>query len=95
MGGFIENAETEELAQLAKKNGVPFVYNRKWRDPKNLDIPKNIEPVIRFKSKISGNTLIKDMVQGDVNISNFIIEDFIILRKDGSPTYQLLSLIHI
>ena len=54
-----------------------------------MDIPKNTEPIIRFKSKIGGNTLIKDMVQGDVNVSNSIIEDFVILRKDGSPTYQL------
>ncbi len=54
-----------------------------------MEIPKNIEPVIRFKSKISGNTTIIDLVQGEINISNLIIEDFIILRKDGSPTYQL------
>ena len=60
---------------------MPFVYNRKWRDPKNLEIPKNVDPVIRFKSKISGNTIIKDLVQGEVNISNGIIEDFIILSR--------------
>ena len=46
-------------------------------------------PVIRFKSKISGNTIIKDLVQGERNVSNSTIEDFIILRKDKSPTYQL------
>ena len=71
-----------------KKNEIPFIYNRKWRDPKGLKIPNNIEPVVRFRSKISGNTLIKDLVQGEVNISNSIIEDFIILRKDSTPTYQ-------
>ncbi len=85
--------EIKEQREKAKKKGIPFVYNRKWRDPKNLKIPKDVDPVIRFKSKISGNTLIKDMVQGDVNISNFIIEDFIILRKDGSPTYQLSAVV--
>jgi glutamyl-tRNA synthetase len=68
---------------------MPYVYNRKWRDAKDLQIPKNVKPVIRFKSKISGNTIIKDLVQGERNISNSTIEDFIILRKDKSPTYQL------
>ena len=55
------------------KKGIAFVYNRKWRNPENLEIPKNVKPVIRFKSKISGNTLIKDLVQGEINISNSII----------------------
>ena len=81
--------EIKEQKEKAKKKGIHFIYNRKWRDSKNLEIPKNIEPVIRFKSKISGNTTIIDLVQGEINISNLIIEDFIILRKDGSPTYQL------
>jgi len=81
--------EIKEQKEKAKKKGIHFIYNRKWRDSKNLEIPKNIEPVIRFKSKISGNATIIDLVQGEINISNSIIEDFIILRKDGSPTYQL------
>jgi len=85
--------EIKEQKEKAKKKGIPFVYNRKWRDPKNLEIPKNVNPVIRFKSKMSGNNLIKDLVQGNVNISNSIIEDFIILRKDRSPTYQLSSVV--
>ena len=68
-------------------------YNRKWRDPKNLEIPKNIKPVIRFKSKISGNSIVKDLVQGEINITNSIIEDFVILRQDGSPTYQLSAVV--
>ena len=81
--------EIKEQKEKAKKKGIHFIYNRKWRDSKNLEIPKNIKPVIRFKSKISGNAAIIDLVQGEINISNSIIEDFIILRKDGSPTYQL------
>ena len=43
----------------AKNKEYPYVYNRKWRDAKDLKIPKDIKPVIRFKSKISGNTIIK------------------------------------
>ena len=51
--------------------------------------PKNIKPVIRFKSKIEGTSILKDLVQGDVEIDNNTIEDFIILRNDGTPTYNL------
>ena len=85
--------EIEEQKAKAKKSEIPFIYNRKWRNPKSLKIPKNIKPVTRFKSKISGNTVIKDLVQGQINISNATIEDFIILRKDGSPTYQLSAVV--
>ena len=90
---YCSEEEIKEQREKAKKKGVPFVYNRKWRDPKGLKIPNKIDPVIRFKSKISGNTIIKDLVQGEVNISNSIIEDFIILRKDETPTYQLSAVV--
>jgi len=86
---YCSEEEINEQKNSAKKKGIPFIYNRKWREPKNLSIPTNINPVIRFKSKISGNTIIKDLVQGEINISNSTIEDYIILRQDGSPTYQL------
>ena len=85
--------EIKDQKDKAKQKGIPFIYNRKWRDPKNLEIPKNVDPVLRFKSKISGNTIIKDLVQGEVNISNSIIEDFVILRNDGTPTYQLSAVV--
>ena len=90
---YCSEEEIKEQKDKCKKQGIPYVYNRKWRDPKDLLKPKNIKPVIRFKSKISGNSNIKDHVQGDVNISNSIIEDFIILRQDGSPTYQLSAVV--
>ena len=86
---YCSEKEIEEQKTKAKKAGMHFVYNRKWRNPKDLEIPKETDPVIRFKSKISGNSIVKDLVQGEINISNSTIEDFIILRKDGSPTYQL------
>ena len=53
------------------------------------DAPKDIKPVIRFKSKIEGTSILKDLVQGDVEIENNTIEDFVILRNDGTPTYNL------
>ena len=86
---YCSEEEIKEQKEKCKKQGIPYVYNRKWRDPKNIEIPKNIKPVIRFKSKISGNSTVKDLVQGEINIANSIIEDFVILRQDGSPTYQL------
>tara|TARA_Y100000590_G_scaffold104485_1_gene118898 strand:- start:142 stop:1536 length:1395 start_codon:yes stop_codon:yes gene_type:complete len=90
---YCSEEEIKEQKDKAKKKGIPFIYNRKWRDAKNLEIPKDSKPVIRFKSKISGNTIIKDLVQGEINISNSIIEDFIILRKDETPTYQLSAVV--
>ena len=90
---YCSEKEIEEQKIKAKKANLPFVYNRKWRDAKDVEIPKNVEPVIRFKSKITGNVIIKDLVQGEINISNSTIEDFIILRKDGSPTYQLSAVV--
>jgi len=90
---YCSEEEIKEQKEKCKKQGIPYVYNRKWRDPKELTVPKNIKPVIRFKSKTSGNSIVKDLVQGDVSISNSIIEDFIIIRKDGSPTYQLSAVV--
>ena len=79
--------EIEEEKKRAKQKKLPYIYNRKCRDIK--DVPKNIDPVIRFKSKIEGSSTLNDLVQGKVNIENTTIEDFIILRKDGTPTYNL------
>jgi len=90
---YCSEEEIKEQKEKCKKKGIPYVYNRKWRDPKDLEIPKNVKPVIRFKSKISGNSVVKDLVQGEINITNSIIEDFVILRQDGSPTYQLSAVI--
>ena len=90
---YCSEEEIKEQKEKCKKQGMPYFYNRKWRDPKDLQIPKNVKPVIRFKSKISGNSAVKDLVQGEVNISNSIIEDFVILRQDGSPTYQLSAVV--
>ena len=73
----------------AKQKKIPYIYDRKWRDKNEADAPKDVNPVIRFKSKIDGFTVLKDLVQGDVKIDNNTIEDFVILRNDGSPTYNL------
>ena len=86
---YCSEEEINEQKEKCKKQNIPYVYNRKWREAKDLKAPEGVKPVIRFKSKISGNAIIKDLVQGERNISNSTIEDFVILRKDKSPTYQL------
>ena len=86
---YCSSEEIDEQKKRARQKKTPYIYNRKWRDKKEADAPKNIKPVIRFKSKIDGNSILNDIVQGDVEIENNTIEDFIILRNDGSPTYNL------
>ena len=86
---YCSNEEIEEQKKRAKQKKIPYIYNRKWRDKKETESPDNIKPVIRFKSKIEGSATLKDLVQGDVQIDNNTIEDFIIIRNDGSPTYNL------
>jgi len=81
--------EIEEQKKRARQKKLPYIYNRKWRDADEKNAPKDIKPVIRFKSKVEGNSKLKDLVQGDVEIENNTIEDFIILRNDGTPTYNL------
>ncbi len=81
--------EIEDQKKSAKQKKMPYIYNRKWRDANGKDAPKDIKPVIRFKSKIEGKSILNDLVQGDVEIENNTIEDFVILRNDGTPTYNL------
>jgi glutamyl-tRNA synthetase len=86
---YCSSEEIEEQKKRAKQKKLPYIYNRKWRNLTEADVPKDIKPVIRFKSKIEGKSILKDLVQGDVEIDNNTIEDFIILRNDGTPTYNL------
>ncbi len=86
---YCSNEEIEEQKKRAKQKKIPYVYDRKWRDKNESEAPNNIKPVIRFKSKITGKSILKDLVQGDVEIENNTIEDFVILRNDGTPTYNL------
>ena len=86
---YCSNEEIEEQKKRSRQKKIPYIYDRKWRNKKETDAPKDIKPVIRFKSKIEGSTILKDLVQGDVEIENNTIEDFIILRNDGTPTYNL------
>ncbi len=86
---YCSSDEIEEQKLRAKQKKIPYIYNRKWRDKSEIEAPQDVKPVIRFKSKIEGSTKINDLVQGDIEIENNTIEDFIILRRDGTPTYNL------
>ncbi len=86
---YCSTEEIEEQKQRAKQKKMPYIYNRKWRDVDEKNAPKDVDPVIRFKSKIDGNSNFMDLVQGNVDIESNTIEDFIILRNDGTPTYNL------
>ena len=86
---YCSSEEIEEQKRRARQKKVPYIYDRKWRDKSENGAPKDVKPVIRFKSKIDGKSILKDLVQGEVEIENNTIEDFIILRNDGTPTYNL------
>ncbi len=86
---YCSNEEIEEQKKRAKQKKIPYVYDRKWRDKDEKEAPKDIQPVLRFKSKIGGTSILKDLVQGNIEIENNTIEDFVILRNDGTPTYNL------
>ena len=86
---YCSHEEIEEQKNRAKQKKLPYVYNRKCRELKENDALKDTDHVIRFKSKSKGNSTLKDLVQGDIEIENNTIEDFVILRKDGTPTYNL------
>ena len=82
----------EELAQmreLAAAEGRPPRYDGRWRDRDPSDAPAGVEPVVRLKTPHEGDTVIEDAVQGTVRFQNSDLDDLVILRSDGSPTYML------
>jgi len=85
-------ASQEELAEMREKaraEGRPPTYDGRWRDRDPSDAPAGIAPVIRFKAPKEGSTVIHDQVLGDVTFPNDQLDDLILLRSDGSPTYML------
>ncbi|MDF2368714.1 glutamate--tRNA ligase [Sneathiella sp.] len=85
-------ASKEELAEMREKaraEGRPPVYDGRWRDRDPSDAPADVDPVVRFKSPNEGATVIHDRVQGDVTFANEQLDDMILLRADGTPTYML------
>ncbi len=81
--------ELDKIRENSRKKGVKQTHNRFWRDKKPGDKEKNINPVVRFKAPLNGITIIDDLVQGEVKVKNEQLDDMILLRSDGTPTYML------
>ena len=82
----------EELAQMREKSraeGRPLRYDGRWRDRDPKDAPAGVAPVVRLKAAQQGETVIADLVQGEVRVANDQLDDMVLLRADGSPTYML------
>ena len=81
--------ELTEMRETAKAEGRSPAYDGRWRDRDPSEAPEGVDPVIRVKTPQDGTTVVQDKVQGDVRIPNKDIDDFVILRSDGTPTYML------
>ncbi len=85
-------ATREELADMREKAqtaGLPPRYDGRWRDRDPAEAPQGAQSVIRIKTPTGGETLVDDKVQGLVRFANKDLDDFILLRSDGTPTYML------
>jgi glutamyl-tRNA synthetase len=82
-------AELQEMRDRAKAEGRPMRYDGRWRDRNPADAPAGAKPVIRLKAPQTGETVIDDAVQGTVRVANEQLDDMVLLRADGTPTYML------
>ena len=85
-------ASPEELTvmrEAARKEGRSKLYDGRWRDRAAADAPAGVKPVIRLKAPLTGETAIEDQVQGRVVWQNSDLDDLVLLRSDGTPTYML------
>ena len=80
--------ELEEMREKARAEGSPPRYDGRWRDRDPAEAPAGVKPVIRIKAPREGETVVHDAVQGEVRFPNKDLDDFIILRSDGTPTYM-------
>ncbi len=85
-------ASPEELAQMreaARAQGRAKLYDGRWRDRDPREAPPGVKPAIRLKAPLTGETVIEDQVQGRVIWQNENLDDLVLLRSDGTPTYML------
>ena len=85
-------ASPEELTTMreaARKEGRSKLYDGRWRDRDPSEAPQGVDPVIRLKAPQAGETVIEDQVQGRVVWQNADLDDLVLLRSDGNPTYML------
>ena len=81
--------ELEAMRAKAEAEKRPIRYDGTWRDRDPSEAPVGVKPAIRFRSPDEGETVVEDAVQGRVAIPNKDLDDLIILRSDGNPTYNL------
>jgi glutamyl-tRNA synthetase len=81
--------ELTEMREAAKAEGRPWRYDGVWRDRDPSEAPAGVDPVIRIKAPRDGETVINDLVQGEVRVANETLDDMVLLRSDGTPTYML------
>jgi glutamyl-tRNA synthetase len=87
-------AELDEMRELARKEGRPPRYDGRWRDLGGTEaeakaVAEGRKPVVRLKAPREGETVIEDKVQGTVTFPNKDLDDLVLLRSDGTPTYML------
>ena len=81
--------ELTEMREAARREGRAKLYDGRWRDRDAGDAPPDIRPAIRLKAPLTGETVIEDQVQGRVVWQNENLDDLVLLRSDGTPTYML------
>jgi len=86
---FCTPAELAEMRELARAEGRPSRYDGRWRDRDPASAPPGVDPVIRLRAPRDGATLVEDGVQGPITVGNDQLDDMVLLRADGTPTYML------
>ena len=81
--------ELQEMRDKARLEGKPMRYDGRWRDRDPAEAPAGVKPVIRLRAQQEGETIIDDKVQGKVTFANKDLDDLVLLRSDGNPTYML------
>src|SRR5260221_13184478 len=81
--------ELEEMREAQKRAGVLMRYDGRWRNRDPREAPPGVAPVVRLKAPQNGQTIIQDAVQDEVKVENAQLDDMILLRADGTPTYML------
>ena len=82
-------AELEAMRDAARAEGRPVRYDGRWRDRDPAEAPAGVSPAIRLRAPIDGETVVEDRVQGRVVWKNKDLDDLVLLRSDGNPTYML------
>lgn len=81
--------ELEAMRAEQKAKGLPLRYDGRWRDRAASEAPAGVKPVIRLKAPREGETIVRDQVMGEITVKNEQLDDMILLRADGTPTYML------